>query len=101
MTKDEVLKALRSVLDQVQVASGLGSPPLGDEAIPSKVLPKFDSTVWPVATIWLGKALKADIPKDVHIFGGKDGGRLLTLAETAELVLRKATPLAAIAHAAE
>jgi hypothetical protein len=101
MTKDDVLKALRLVLDQVQVASGLDSPPLKDEAVPSKVLPKFDSTIWPVATIWLGKALKVDIPKDVHIFGGKDGGQLLTLSETAELVLRKATPLTAIAHAAE
>jgi hypothetical protein len=101
MTKDDVLKALRGVLDKVQVASGLDSPALPDEAVPSKALPKFDSTVWPVATIWLGKALKVDIPKDVHIFGGKDGGHLLTLSETAELVLRKAMSLAAIAHAAE
>lgn len=101
MTKEDVLKALRSVLDQVQTASGLESPMVADSAFPSKVLPKFDSTVWPVAAVWLGKALKVDIPKDVHIFGGKEGGRLLTLSETAELVLRKATPLAAIAQAAE
>lgn len=101
MTKEEILVALRAVLNEVQVAQGLDSPPMADTAVPKEVLPKFDSTIWPVATIWLGKALKIDIPKDVHIFGGKDGGRLLTLSETAELVLRKATPLAAIAHAAE
>jgi hypothetical protein len=100
MTKDDVLKALRSVLHEVQTVSGMDSPPLSDTAVPSKVLPKFDSTVWPVAAIWLGKALKVDIPKDVHIFGDKDG-RLLTLSETAELVLRKATPLVAVAYAAE
>jgi hypothetical protein len=101
MTKDDVLQALRTVLNQVQTASGLDSPTVGDAAVPSKVLPKFDSTVWPVAAIWLGKALNVDIPNDVHIFGGKDGGRLLTLSETAELVLRKAMPLTAIAYAAE
>jgi hypothetical protein len=53
--------------------------------------PRFDSTVWPVATSWLAKRLNVVIANDVHIFGGKDGAPLLTISQTAELILRNHT----------
>jgi hypothetical protein len=101
MTRDDILRELRGVLHRVQTTTGQASPPVENGAVPSDVLPKFDSIVWPVATIWLAKALDIEIPKDIHIFGGKDGGPPLTLQQTAELVLEKHRPRSALAHAAE
>jgi len=87
MKLSDVVTALAKVLDRVQTTSGLASPPLLATSVPSKIFPKFDSTVWPVATSWLGKELGFKIDNDVHIFGGKGGKPLLTVMQTAELVL--------------
>jgi hypothetical protein len=101
MTKDDIETALIAVLGEIQTLSGLENPPLDGRAIPSKVLPKFDSTVWPVATSWLARRLNVIIAKDVHIFGGKNGAPLLTIGQTAELVLRKHIKPDRLAFAAE
>ena len=102
MDLNDVTSALTKVLDKVQKKSGLPSPALVATSIPYKVLPKFDSTVWPVATSWLGKELGFKIDNDVHIFGGKANKPLLTVMQTCELVLahynKKA---AAMSYAAE
>jgi hypothetical protein len=87
MLLSDVAMALMKVLDRVQTVSGLPSPTLSPTSIPTKVLPKFDSTVWPVATSWLGKELGFRIDNDVHIFGGKGGRPLLSITQTSELVL--------------
>jgi len=86
MILSDVTAALTKVLDKVQKTSGLASPTLVATSVPSKILPKFDSTVWPVATSWLGKELGFKIDNDVHIFGGKGGKPLLTVMQTSELV---------------
>jgi hypothetical protein len=101
MTQDDIQTALIAVLGEIQTLSGLDNPPLDGSSIPSKVLPKFDSIVWPVATSWLAKRLNVVIAKDVHIFGGKAYAPLLTVAQTAALVLRKHTKLTDLAIAAE
>jgi hypothetical protein len=88
MDLNDVNSALIKVLDKVQKKSGLPSPSLVATSIPYKVLPKFDSTVWPVATSWLGKELGFKIDNDVHIFGGKGTKPLLTVMQTCELVLK-------------
>jgi hypothetical protein len=101
MTKEDIKAALIAVLGEVQTLSGLENPPLSGSSVPPKALPKFDSTVWPVATNWLAKRLDVVIPNDVHIFGGKKGAPLLTVDETVELVFRKHTKPGSLAIAAE
>ncbi len=102
MILSDVTSALIEVLDKVQKTSGLPSPSLSGSSIPYKVLPKFDSTVWPVATSWLGKELGFKIDNDVHIFGGKNNKPLLTISETSELVFAHYNKkVAAISVAAE
>ncbi len=100
MTQDEAEKALIKVLEKVQTSSGLACPPLKGNDVPTKVLPDFNSTVWPVATTWLAKQLDVVIENDVHIFGGKDGGPLLTISQTAALVCEKHKKKPATAAAA-
>jgi hypothetical protein len=97
----DVTAALMRVLDRVQKTSGLESPVLAPSSVPKHVLPKFDSTVWPVATSWLGKDLGFRIDNDVHVFGGKGGKPLLTIAESAGLVLAHFNKKAAVPVAAE
>jgi len=94
MTPEEAKKALISVLEDIQTRSGLDCPALNGSAIPPKVLPKFDSTVWPVATTLVARKLGVTIPHDVHIFGGENGGPLLTIDQTATLICKKAQPKA-------
>lgn len=77
MNPVEVKTALMTVFLKIQTKCGLECPPLDGTSVPPKVLPKFDSTVWPAATTLLAQALKIIIPNDVHIFGGKHGGPLL------------------------
>lgn len=101
MTQDDVKKALLEVLDKVQKTSGQPSPSLNGSEVPSTVLPKFDSTVWPVATSWLAKKLDIVIPNDVHIFGGKAGAPLLTIDQTVEIVMKKHAIAPAVPVAAE
>lgn len=92
--------AVVSVLGQIQKRSGLACPPLNDSSIPPNVLPKFDSTVWPVAITLIARKLNVDIPKAVHIFGGENGAPLLTIAESAALICKKALPKQPIKQAA-
>jgi hypothetical protein len=94
MNPVEVKTALMTVFLKIQTKCGLECPPLDGTSVPPKVLPKFDSTVWPAATTLLAQALKIIIPNDVHIFGGKHGGPLLTLDETISLVCRSFRKLA-------
>src|SRR5580700_8779991 len=101
MTREDVKNALLQVLDRVQVVSGLGSPPLLGSDVPGKVLPSFDSTVWPVATGWLAKKLGIVIPNDVHVFGTLDGKTMLTVDQSVDLVLRKHTLRSPMIVAAE
>lgn len=101
MTRDDVKNALMKVLDRVQTVSGLESPTLLGSDVPAKVLPSFDSTVWPVATGWLAKQLNVIIPNDVHVFGTLDGKTLLTIDQSVELVLTKHTSKLPMIVAAE
>ncbi len=101
MTYDDVKNALFQVLDRVQAVSGLDSPVLSGGDVPGKVLPSFDSTVWPVATSWLAKKLGVVIPKDVHIFGTLDGKTLLTIDQSVDLVMKKHTNKPPMTVAAE
>jgi uridylate kinase len=64
------------------------------------VLEKFDSTLWPPATIKIAKELGIEIPKNVHIFGGEKGKPLLTLDQTAQLICEKSNPKQQIKTAA-
>jgi hypothetical protein len=88
MTLDEAATAVTSVLKDIQARSGLPCPALHGSDVPSKVLAKFDSTVWPAATTLIGRKLGVTIPKDVHIFGGEKGGPLLSITQTAELIVK-------------
>jgi hypothetical protein len=92
MTPEDAKKALISVLAEIQGCSGLDCPPLDGTAIPPKMLPKFDSTVWPVATTLVARKLGVTIPNDVHIFGGENGTPLLTIDQIAALICKKAQP---------
>jgi|GEM_PF-1692300 len=89
MTLEEAKTAVITTLNKVQSTSGLPCPTLTGDQVPKKVLEQFDSTVWPVATTWIARELGVVIENDVHIFGGKNGGPLLTISETAELILKK------------
>lgn len=89
MSPDDVRTALKSVIGDIQSALGETCPALGDDVIPSKVMPEFDSTVWPAATTMLAKRLGVIIPNDVHIFGGKAKAPLLTLGQTIDLVCKR------------
>jgi hypothetical protein len=86
MTLDEATAAIIKTLQKVQSSSGLACPVLAGGDVPRRVLEKFDSTVWPVATSWIAKELNVKIDNDVHVFGGKNGGRLLTINQAAELI---------------
>jgi hypothetical protein len=101
MTVDEAIAAIIKTLEKVQSASGLSFPTLTGSHVPTKVLDQFDSTVWPVATSWIAKALGVTIPNDVHVFGGKDGGPLLTINQSAELICAKHKLDGSLAVAAE
>lgn len=92
MTPEDAKKALISVLKDIQTRSGLDCPDLNGTAVPPKVLPKFDSTVWPVAATLVARKLGVIIPHDVHIFGGEKGAPLLNINQTAELICKKAHP---------
>lgn len=101
MTPDEARAAIIKTLQKVQSASGLSCPTLAGKDVPTKVLDQFDSTVWPVATSWIAKELGVKVPNDVHIFGGKDGGPLMTINQSAELIVAKHKPDHGLAVAAE
>jgi hypothetical protein len=92
MTPQDVKGALISVLKQIQAMSGLDCPELGGTTVPPKELPKFDSTIWPVAASMIAKKLDVTIPNDVHIFGGGSGAPLLSIDETVALICKKAQP---------
>lgn len=89
MTLDEAKAAIIKTLEKVQDASGLPCPTLAGTDVPTRVLEQFDSTVWPVAITWIAKELGVKIANDVHVFGGKDGGPLLTINQSAALVCAK------------
>lgn len=86
MTLAEARAAIVKTLQKVQDVSGLPCPSLAGGDVPRRVLEQFDSTVWPVATSWIAKELGVKIENDVHIFGGKNGGPLLTINQAAELI---------------
>lgn len=86
MTLDEAKAAIVRTLQKVQEVSGLPCPCLGGGDVPRRVLEQFDSTVWPVATSWIAKELGVKIDNDVHVFGGRNGGPLLTINQSAELI---------------
>lgn len=92
MTQQEAKDALIAVLNQVQKRQGLACPTLDGASVPPKVLPKFDSTVWPVAITLVARKLGVDIPKDVHVFGGENGAPLLSIDKSAALICKKALP---------
>jgi hypothetical protein len=100
MTPEDAKKALITVLQEVQSLSGLACPPLDGSSVPPKMLPKFDSTVWPAATTMVARKLGIVIPNDVHIFGGNNGVPLLTIEQSAELICKKSQPRAAVTKAA-
>lgn len=86
MTLDEAKAAIVKTLQKVQEVSGLPCPSLAGGEVPRRVLEQFDSTVWPVATSWIAKELGVKIDNDVHVFGGKNGGPLLTINQSAEVI---------------
>jgi hypothetical protein len=86
MTIDEVRAAIIKTLQKVQDVSGLPCPSLAGNDVPRRVLEQFDSTVWPVATSWIAKELGVNIDNDVHVFGGKNGGPLLTISQSASVI---------------
>lgn len=86
MTLDEARAAIVKTLQKVQDVSGLPCPSLAGGDVPRRVLEQFDSTVWPVATSWIAKELGVKIDNDVHVFGGKNGGALLTINQSAEVI---------------
>lgn len=88
MTIDDARKALMSVLKNIQDRSGLPCPTLTGSTVPTKVLEKFDSTVWPAAITLVARELGVVIPHDVHIFGDK-GGKLLSIDQAAEVICNK------------
>ena len=90
MTPQDAKDALISVLNQIQKRTGLACPPLDGNSVPPKVLPKFDSTVWPVAITLVARKLGVDIPKDVHVFGGENGAPHLSIDQSAVLICKKA-----------
>jgi hypothetical protein len=91
MTLDDARKALITVLKDIQARSGLPCPDLTGSTVPPKVLEKFDSTVWPVATTLVARKLGVTIPHDVHIFGNK-GAAPLSIDQSARLICDKAKP---------
>ena len=101
MTLDEARAAIIKTLEKVQAASGLPCPMLVAADVPTRVLQQFDSTVWPVATSWIAKELGVKIDNDIHVFGGKNGGPLLTINQSAQLVCTKHKPADGFAVAAE
>jgi hypothetical protein len=100
MTLDDARQALIDVLKDIQGKSGLPCPALGNNSVPPKVLEKFDSTVWPVATTLVARKLGVKIPNDVHIFGGEKGTPLLTISEAAQLIVSKHQPKNSVKAAA-
>lgn len=88
MTQDDARKALISVLKTIQKRSGLPCPTLDGSDVPPKLLEKFDSTVWPVATTLVARKLGVTIPNNVHIFGGEKGGPLLSINQSATLIVK-------------
>ncbi len=100
MTPENAKEALISVLQQIQARSGLSCPVLDGAVVPPKDLPKFDSTVWPVATTLVARKLGVTIPNDVHIFGGQKGVPLLNIDQTAALICKKWQPRAPTTKAA-
>jgi hypothetical protein len=90
MNPDDVTKALISVIKDVQMRAGLTCPDLGPTSVPPKIVPKFDSTVWPAVTTLVARKLEINIPNDVHIFGGEKGKPLLSINESATLICTKA-----------
>lgn len=100
MDPEDAKKALIRVLQDIQAISGLPCPVLDDASVPPKLLPKFDSTIWPVATTEVARKLGVTIPNDVHIFGGEKGNPLLTIAQSVALICKKAVPKVKTAVAA-
>lgn len=100
MTVDEAKTALKAVLQEIQSRSGLDCPTLTDSTVPPKALPKFDSTVWPVAITMVARRLGMTIPNDVHIFGGSSRSSWLTVEQSAALICAQAKPKVAVKAAA-
>ena len=92
MTLKDAKDALISVLQQIQSRTGLTCPPLSGVSVPPKVLPKFDSTVWPVAITLVARKLGVNIPNNVHIFGGEGSSPLLSIDQSAALICKRALP---------
>ena len=86
MTLDEAKAAVIKTLQKVQDTTGLPCPVLDGTDVPRSVLEQFDSTVWPVATVWIARELNVKIDNNVHVFGGKNGGPLLTINQSAALI---------------
>jgi len=102
MNPEFVKVTLIHVLQRFQERMCEPCPPLDGDSVPVKILRKFDSKVWPAVKTWLARELQGEIPKQVHIFGVKNGGPPLTINQAVELVCSKSRPKpAAVAIAAE
>ena len=94
MNVTQVQQVVADVIRGLQASSGANCPHLMGSDVPSKVLEAFDSTVWPLATTRIARALGVTIPNDVHIFGGERGKPLLTIEQTSQMVCDKHIPRA-------
>jgi hypothetical protein len=86
MTPDLVKTKLVSVLQTIQINSGLACPELTGALRPIEELERFDSKVWPVAIGMLAVELRIEIAIDLNIFVSPDGTTPLSIDEISEVV---------------
>lgn len=87
LTENDVKNALISVLQSIQIDSGLECPVITGSTKPLEQLPEFDSKIWPVATGLLASKLGIQIPNDVNIFSKEKTCTPITVDETVALVM--------------
>ena len=91
MQATQVESAIRKVIGQIQVNSGLDCPELKGSTVPAVDVPDFDSKVWIAATTLLTAETGIEIPSSENIFVDKDTKAELNISQIASLVCKIAS----------
>ncbi|WP_156419863.1 hypothetical protein [Aureimonas sp. N4] len=100
MDEKTVTKAIIDVISKMEASFGHAPPVLGSADVPEEKCVEFDSKMWTVAITRIARTLSVSIPKDVAVFGRRNGAGI-TIAESARKICKAAQPKPQFLQAAE
>lgn len=98
MDKNTICAAVKSVIKEIQEASGYECPELKGNTKPVRDVEQFSSEIWPAAAAIISAQIGAEIPPEENIFFDDVSKDELTIDQCAEKVLRIIAARATLAH---